>query len=491
MSNQDLVNYLTECGVCQMCQLRYLKSRGNEYQDIKQSFKNLDLKYSDIICNNDDELPKKKQRSNVCTTCLGLFSKEFQEKLIAAILKQGLEEHECSSIVVAISTPIILQVRQLSMWFALRQKFEHINTERPPDVPLKEAIKLIINPILCEKLHKNYDVNGIMISVTLMHNQNSEEISNLEKLNKHLYREKHENQQMSRVWIEKHYTPGIVDVDLYKKFITVPPPIPNDSLYITSISVTGPTVYIAGRYRKLSRKLSHTPWLLNGIRVMEDSVEEIIIRSIVPHFCAEQSKIIFMSSGREDVDVRCLGKGRPFVLEIPNAHRTKLIKKDAFMMESNIEKSLQISVRDLQTAMREETVHIKTGEEKKHKFYRALCKLEEPVTIDVLEKLNLPEGFLIDQKTPLRVLHRRPLLTRPRRIHSLRARVCQNNLKAVILDVVTQAGTYVKELVHGDFGRTSPSITSIIGKPIDIISLDVIAVGLEWPAEVDNSLIND
>lgn len=36
MKNQDLVNYLRECGVCLFCQLRYLKARGNEYQNRRQ-----------------------------------------------------------------------------------------------------------------------------------------------------------------------------------------------------------------------------------------------------------------------------------------------------------------------------------------------------------------------------------------------------------------------------------------------------------------------
>lgn len=48
------------------------------------------------------------------------------------------------------------------------------------------------------------------------------------------------------------------------------------------------------------------------------------------------------------------------------------------------------------------------------------------------------------------------------------------------------SGTYVKELVHGEFGRTSPSICSTIGQWIDIVALDVMAIDLDWPAEVDN-----
>ncbi len=42
------------------------------------------------------------------------------------------------------------------------------------------------------------------------------------------------------------------------------------------------------------------------------------------------------------------------------------------------------------------------------------------------------------------------------------------------LSVTTQAGTYVKEFVHGDFGRTIPNLREILKIPdLDIIALDV------------------
>lgn len=195
-----------------------------------------------------------------------------------------------------------------------------------------------------------------------------------------------------------------------------------------------------------------------------------------------------MSSGREDVDVRCLGKGRPFVLEIPNSFRTTLSSTEANRMEKEIDKSLKLSVRNLQMVKREELVHIKSGEEQKKKFYRALCVLQQPATAEILKKLNIPEGFEIQQKTPIRVLHRRPLHTRPRMIYELKARVQKENPKVLVLDVVSQAGTYIKELVHGEFGRTTPSVSSIIGQPVDIMALDVMAIDLDWPKEIDNSL---
>lgn len=70
---------------------------------------------------------------------------------------------------------------------------------------------------------------------------------------------------------------------------------------------------------------------------------------------------------------------------------------------------------------RDDLHHIKSGEEDKKKIYRALCTIGSDVTVDILEKLNIEKEFVIQQWTPLRVLHRRTLLRRPRSIFSVKA----------------------------------------------------------------------
>lgn len=51
---------------------------------------------------------------------------------------------------------------------------------------------------------------------------------------------------------------------------------------------------------------------------------------------------------------------------------------------------------------REDLTQIKTGEEQKKKYYRALCMMENPVSVDTIKKLDIPNSFFIQQKTPLR-----------------------------------------------------------------------------------------
>ena len=43
----------------------------------------------------------------------------------------------------------------------------------------------------------------------------------------------------------------------------------------------------------------------------------------------------------------------------------------------------------------------------------------------------------------------------------------------LILDILASAGTYIKEFVHSDLGRTNPSIKSILNSNCDILQLDV------------------
>jgi len=45
----------------------------------------------------------------------------------------------------------------------------------------------------------------------------------------------------------------------------------------------------------------------------------------------------------------------------------------------------------------------------------------------------------------------------------------------------TQAGTYIKEFAHGDFGRTKPNLGDLLNTETDILQLDVESVDVDWP----------
>ena len=45
-----------------------------------------------------------------------------------------------------------------------------------------------------------------------------------------------------------------------------------------------------------------------------------------------------------------------------------------------------------------------------------------------------------------------------------------------------QAGTYIKEFVHGDEGRTRPNVSSLLGaaEPSKCLTLDVEQIHMDW-----------
>jgi tRNA pseudouridine synthase 10 len=83
---------------------------------------------------------------------------------------------------------------------------------------------------------------------------------------------------------------------------------------------------------------------------------------------------------------------------------------------------------------------LKQGEEEKTKTYEAICWCQRPLTPDDYDKMNNTRDLDLQQKTPIRVLHRRPVATRLRRIYNMNATEIDANHFRMILS--TQAGTY-------------------------------------------------
>lgn len=74
---------------------------------------------------------------------------------------------------------------------------------------------------------------------------------------------------------------------------------------------------------------------------------------------------------------------------------------------------------------------------------------------------------------------------RPRTVHDINIKLLPNHPGHFILRVRTQAGTYIKEFVHGDFNRTVPNMCILLGRPVDIVALDVDSVQLDWPPAIE------
>lgn len=62
--------------------------------------------------------------------------------------------------------------------------------------------------------------------------------------------------------------------------------------------------------------------------------------------------------------------------------------------------------------------------------------------------------------TPIWVLHRRSPMVREKTIYKIGLEKINKFIYVCYLS--TSAGTYIKEFVHSDLGRTEPSLTSLL-----------------------------
>ncbi|XP_028765156.1 putative tRNA pseudouridine synthase Pus10 isoform X2 [Neltuma alba] len=237
-------------------------------------------------------------------------------------------------------------------------------------------------------------------------------------------------------------------------------------------------IYFGGRYLKYSRNVSQTRWIIDDERMGEASVEEIIGGNILQKCHGDSYK--FHAAGREDIDVRMLGPGRPFLVEVQNARLvpSDLLVKNIEKLINNLENKL-VSVKNLKLVGSHGWNLMREGEAEKQKQYAALVWISRPLNDEDLQSVSSLKDLKILQRTPIRVLHRRSPLEREKIIHWMTIETVAGSSQYFLLHLCTQAGTYIKEFVHGDLGRTQPSIGSILGCRAEILQLDVTNVKMD------------
>jgi tRNA pseudouridine synthase 10 len=347
--------------------------------------------------------------------------------------------------------------------------------------------------------------------------------------------------------------------------------------------------YLYGRYQKLERGIPQTRWPCRACKgrgcekcdntglQYKKSVQDLIGNPLLSHF--EATEHAFHGMGREDIDVRCMGQGRPFVIEMKEPKiRTVDLKAAQKLINDAAEGSIIIT--SLRDSNRSEVVRVKdTPAEKSYTIRFRVMPLSEaehavltaPVDlthIDVQDRggkgrknpkrrnrrgdkkndhkkplpavIEVPEGpseeelkglkkaelvekaeelglaksgtkdaliqrimsagpppiatfdlpereFILDiigklagvklaQRTPERVAHRRADLIRRRTVFETSVPiidVMEDGVMEVEFTLRCESGTYVKETIHGDGGRTQPSLSSLIKAKCDVLWLDV------------------
>jgi len=231
-------------------------------------------------------------------------------------------------------------------------------------------------------------------------------------------------------------------------------------------------IFVEGRYRKLTRDLPQTVFFCPECKghprrrrncekcegfgkLTRDSVQELVGWVLGKGFGTRKHK--FHGAGREDVDVRMLGRGRPFVLELinPSEPNADLAELEALVNSRN---EGRLEIRELHWTEKPRVRVIKEG--KHAKRYGVLASIEGDFDEEVAESL-VGQRTVLDQRTPSRVAHRRADLIRERWIEVESFELQEDgNLRVQLL---TEHGTYVKEFVSGEDGRTDPCLGGLLG----------------------------
>jgi tRNA U54 and U55 pseudouridine synthase Pus10 len=344
-------------------------------------------------------------------------------------------------------------------------------------------------------------------------------------------------------------------------------------------------VYVYGRYRKLERGIPQTRWPCRACKgrgcercdqtglQYKRSVQDLVGNPMLEIFEGEEHA--FHGMGREDIDVRCLGRGRPFVLEIKEPRKRKF-NAEKLAERINEAANGSIEVSSIRPSSRSEVVRIKdTPAEKSYTIRFKLEPMNEaeyavltaPVDMtkddvqkrstkrrrqrrgdknadrtkplkatietpaagpsepelkamkktelvalaeqhglkktgkkdELIERIvaalppapalfDLPDddailkildgfnGLKLAQRTPERVSHRRADLIRKRTVyeaHSPFIEINEDGEREIEFTLRCESGTYVKETVHGDSGRTQPSVAALIKAKCNVVWLDV------------------
>ena len=347
--------------------------------------------------------------------------------------------------------------------------------------------------------------------------------------------------------------------------------------------------YLYGRYIKLERGIPQTRWPCRACKgrgcercdqtglQYKKSVQDLIGNPLLGVFQSEEHS--FHGMGREDIDVRCMGRGRPFVIEMKEP-KIRSIDVIEAMKTINDAAEGSIEITGLRDSNRSEVVRVKdTPAEKSYTIRFRLLPLSEaelavltapvdlthidvqerggkgkkqsskrkrrgdrnndhtkplPTVIDIpegpdeatLKTLKKPElvamaadlklsktgtkpvlierilaagppaptyfdlpendsileiiaklaGVKLAQRTPERVAHRRADLIRRRTVFETSKptiETMEDGVREIEFTLRCESGTYVKETVHGDGGRTQPSLSSLIKAKCDVLWLDV------------------
>eukprot|EP00039_Didymoeca_costata_P006890 m.94324 g.94324 ORF g.94324 m.94324 type:complete len:491 (-) comp13440_c0_seq2:198-1670(-) len=463
--SQKFETELRRIGCCKYCILRFKKVWGGPEYRVSTA-----------------ESPA--SDNSFCCVCLGLLESApgFLSRIKEDVVSQG---YQTKTFCIAVVTPVEITIREMIIRTHFRNQFPNMPLT---DLPLaKDALRWQLNNAVADMLHAQCESDGdLQIKLVYEHADTANDWKFIKDMScfrdslRNRKRNGEQDQPPSIQLLEETLSSTKAKLEL-AHFKSYPPlKVTTPMNHISYIECLHRPAFVGGRYLKFSRHLSQTPWVIDGERKSEHSVEELLAGAMSLAFQADSFK--FCSAGREDVDVRCLGGGRPFAIEFINPRVAFLSETKLREIQTEINEGQHkdlVGVKDLKMVSRQALTVLKEGEKDKRKVYCCIIWTSSEVTEEHQQKLEAMKDLKLKQDTPIRVMHRRNLATRTKTVYWMKCQRLEPNF--IKMWLCTEAGTYIKEFVHGDFGRTTPSVGELLSCEADIISLDVVDVLLEWP----------
>ena len=436
----------------------------------------------DIKPEEFDKLFNIKENNNICEFCFNSLNNNYSN--LISLIGEKIKEYEYLHLNIQTRFSCLFSIFHLLLINKLVQKDDKSKEaleEIIKSSQIRKSFKEIFTPIFTNQLNLKIETEQGDMIIIISFNFKQFIYDEFNKIfSENIQSEKKENKlevitpedDNSKI---RHYLALLRDESFNSKILQqlnakFTPEILCKNFYL-DYKITIAPFYIFGHYIKLDREMGQTAFIKEGIKLSLSSIDEELKSFFKNIFLNNDEDLILSAGGREDRDVRMLGSGRAFIYSVSNA------KKHYSLDFNSINKDLnnalkKVKVNGLRICDKKNFNVLKKAESEKIKIYTAFVWSKEEITEEKCEKIEKVEDLLVNQITPLRVLHKRVLKVREKYIYEIKIKE-KINPHFMIIEIKSSAGTYIKEFVNGDLGRTYPSLGDIMGNECDIIQLDV------------------
>lgn len=430
VNEENVINLLSEAQICKLCTLNFVSRNKKSLDDIFRSYE----------LNIHEQQPAAEQH---CYLCLGILE-EHNLWNVAKTIAEKLADCNTSTFSIGVIVPKSVFLHRIAIIPYINEKLaDEFGVNIAGMVMVKNVAKHFLSKLITNFSKKTLISDSeLFVEVKYMNSNDQDGLAQIDsvmtgnKKRKESFSSRVSNLKSSDI---KEYSPDcLVDNSTFE------------------IQVLHSNIYLMGRYNKYCRSIRD----MSARKLISVKLKEL----------TNSTSVRLFMKGIEDYDVKILGNGKPFFIELNTPKLSNMEEQyiDKYMKDIN---SLEtVSVSNLVKADKFAYNSVKNSS----CVITYLAKLSTSTDIlndeDVL-RLNEMKGMSVDQAVPIRLLDSEPFDTNQVCIHEMDLKREAGDFYELTIKV--SGGCHVKEFIHGDLGRTEPSLKSILGVSFEILQLDL------------------